>query len=66
MTKAIIAVAASILTAVWAMLRNGSDYVDLGPDHFVGADRVEAVNRLLKKTSSLGFDVTGIRETLAA
>ena len=33
--KAIMAVAASILTAVYFMLKNGVDYADLGADHFV-------------------------------
>ena len=32
--KAIGAVAASILTAIYHMLKNGTCYQDLGPDHF--------------------------------
>ena len=32
--KAIMAVAASILTAIYHMLKNGTMYKDLGPDHF--------------------------------
>ena len=32
--KAIMAVAASMLTAIYHMLKNGVDYRDLGSDHF--------------------------------
>jgi transposase len=64
--KAIMAVAASMLTAVWAMLKNDVDYVDLGPNHFVGRDRVKVLNCMLRKIGELGFEVTGVRETVAA
>jgi hypothetical protein len=52
--KAIMAVAAAILTAVYWMLKRGVDYVDLGADHF---DRTERT-RLARKLDELGFDVT--------
>jgi transposase len=64
--KAIMAVAASILTAAYHMLKNGVDYLDLGPDHFRSADKTKSVNRLLRKIENLGFEVTGIREKQAA
>jgi len=64
--KAIMAVAASILTAAYHMLKNGVDYHDLGPDHLRGADKTKSVNRLLRKIENLGFEVTGIRERQAA
>ena len=64
--KAIMAVAASILTAAYHMLKNGVDYHDLGANHFSGADKTKAVNRLLRKIDTLGFEVTGIREKAAA
>lgn len=41
--KAVMAVAASILTAVYYMLREGAPYRDLGPDYFDRLDR----NKLL-------------------
>ena len=63
--KAIMAVAASILTAIYHMLKNGVDYHDLGPNHFSGADKTKAMNRLLRKIENLGFQVTGIREKQA-
>jgi transposase len=64
--KAIMAVAASILTAAYHMLKHGVDYHDLGANHFSGADKTKAVNRLLRKIDTLGFEVTGIREKAAA
>ena len=64
--KAVMAVAASILTAAYHMLKNGVDYRDLGANHFSGADKTKSVNRLLRKIENLGFEVTGIREKEAA
>lgn len=48
------------------MLKNGVDYLDLGPDHLRGADKTKSVNRLLRKIENLGFELTGIREKQAA
>jgi transposase len=59
--KAILAVAASMLTAIYHMLKNDTDYVDLGPDHFV-KDRVRAATQLLRKLDRLGFDVAEVRD----
>lgn len=55
--KAIIAVAASILTAVYYMLRDGTHYQDLGPDHFSRIDRTKRANRLCRQLQQLGFSV---------
>jgi hypothetical protein len=44
--KAIIAVAASILTAAYHMLRTGVVYEDLGERYFDSRDRVKLVRRL--------------------
>ena len=55
--KAIIAVAASMLTAAYYMLRNGVDYRDLGADHFDRTDRVRTANRLVKRLGQLGYSV---------
>jgi len=54
--KAIMAVAASMLTAVYHMLRDQQDYHDLGPNHFDKADAASKAQRLLKKIRELGFD----------
>jgi hypothetical protein len=43
--KAAIAVAASILTAVYHMLRDGTFYTDLGPDRFARHDKTRAAMR---------------------
>jgi transposase len=55
--KAIIAVAASILTAAYYILRDDVDYRDLGSDYFDFADRKKAASRLIKRLSNLGFTV---------
>lgn len=54
--KAIMAVAASMLTAVYHMLRDSRDYHDLGPNHFDQTDAASKANRLLKKIRELGYD----------
>jgi transposase len=59
--KAIIAVAASILTAAYHMLLNGTPYRELGAHHFDRDDRERAAQRLVKRIQSLGYDVD-IRE----
>lgn len=64
--KAIMAVAASILTAVYFMLKNGTDYVDLGADHYIKNDRVKIAKRLLKRLGDLDFDVRDVRDRQAA
>jgi transposase len=56
--KAICAVAASILTAAYHMLRDGTFYHDLGADHFHRyAPEVQA-NRLARQIAKLGFKCT--------
>jgi len=63
--KAIMAVASSILTAIYHMLKNDTDYVDLGPNHFV-RDRARAATQLLRKLDRLGFEVTDMHDRRAA
>ncbi len=53
--KAILAVAASMLTAAWHMLRNQTPWRELGAAYFDHADRKKTVNRLLKRLHQLGF-----------
>jgi transposase len=55
--KAILAVAASMLTAAYHILKDGVDYRDLGADHFDCRDKVKLANRLLHRLRDLGFDV---------
>ena len=56
--KAIVAVAAAILTAAYWMLRRGVLYADLGADHFDRAGHTRLAARLARKLDELGFDVT--------
>jgi transposase len=55
--KAILAVAASMLTAAYHMLKHGMEYRDLGADHFTRRDRSKAIQRLVRRLSDLGCQV---------
>ena len=55
--KAIGAVAASILTAIHHMLKNGTRYQDLGADHFDRRSKGKHVLRLLRRLQNLGVPV---------
>lgn len=52
--KAILAVAASMLTAVYFMLRDGVAYRDLGAAHFDRRDKTKIIRRLVKRLADLG------------
>jgi transposase len=53
--KAVCAVAASILTAAYHMLRDGTFYQDLGANHLNRASAETRANRLVRRIASLGF-----------
>ena len=55
--KAICAVAASILTVIYHMLKNGTTYADLGANHFDRRSKDAKVNRLTTQLAKLGFRV---------
>ena len=55
--KAILAVAASMLTAAYHMLNHGVDYRDLGADHFYRRDKTKLANRLIRRLHDLGLEV---------
>ena len=55
--KAIVAVAASLLTAVYFMLRDEVPYHDLGVHYFDRHDTARAAKRLTKRLEALGFKV---------
>jgi len=55
--KAIVAVAASILTGIYHMLKDGTMYQDLGPNHFDAHAKERQKNRLLKRLADLGYAV---------
>jgi transposase len=55
--KAIMAVAASILTAVYHMLKEGKTYQDLGPNHFQRRNKDQQKHLLVKRLAGLGYAV---------
>jgi transposase len=55
--KAIGAVAASMLTAAYHMLKDGTLYQDLGAHHFDNRAKGKHVLRLVNRLQNLGFDV---------
>lgn len=55
--KAILAVASSMLTAAYVMLRDGVEYRDLGPHHFEQRDKDRVTKRLLERLRNLGVTV---------
>jgi transposase len=55
--KAIGAVAASILTTAYHMLKHGTCYHDLGPDHFDHRAKTAQTKRLVARLHNLGYAV---------
>lgn len=55
--KAICAVAASILTAIYHMLKDGTFYQDLGYDHFDHRAKAAHTKRLINRLQNLGYSV---------
>ena len=56
--KAIVAVAHSILVAIWHMLRQGVDYHELGATHFDQIQTQRLVRHHLRRLEELGLQVT--------
>jgi transposase len=55
--KAILAVAASMLTAAYHMLRTGVVFEDLGAHYFTQQDKHQITQRLLRRLQALGVEV---------
>jgi transposase len=55
--KAIVAVAASMLTDAWHMLRKGAEWHELGAAHFDRADATKTANRLIRRLQQIGHVV---------
>jgi len=55
--KAICAVAASMLSAAYHMLKNGTFYEDIGADHFDRRAQAKQVLRLVNRLQYLGYNV---------
>ena len=56
--KAVVAVAASIITAVYYMLHNEIPYRELGADYFHQRDKDQLTKRMTRRLREFGFDVT--------
>lgn len=59
--KAVVAVAASILTAAYHLIRDGQEYRDLGHDYFTRRDSDRVAQRLAKRIRELGYEVQIIK-----
>jgi transposase len=55
--KAVVAVAASILTAAYHMFRDGVPYRELGPHHFARVDKARLAQRLARRLRDRGYEV---------
>jgi transposase len=55
--KAIAAVAASMLIAIYHMLKDGTFYTDLGADHFDRHSKTAQTGKLLARLKGLGYEV---------
>jgi transposase len=55
--KAILAVANSMLSAAYVMLRDGVEYHDLGPHYLAQRDKDQATKRLIQRLRDLGVTV---------
>jgi transposase len=56
--KAIVAIAASMLTAIWHMLRNGTVWNELGAAYFDRNDPQKTATRLIRRLRQIGYTVT--------
>lgn len=56
--KALLAVAASILTAVYHMLKNAVPYRELGANYFHQRDKERLTAKMIRRLRDLGFSVT--------
>ncbi|HVP98698.1 MAG TPA: transposase, partial [Roseiarcus sp.] len=63
--KAICAVAASMLTAIYHMLSNGTVHQDLGADYFDRRSPEAKVGRLVRQITKLGYQVS-VQPTIKA
>jgi transposase len=56
--KAACVVAASLLTTIYHMLKDGTQFQDLGADHFDRRSKEVRAKRLVTQLAKLGFDAT--------
>ncbi len=53
--RAILAVAHSLIQAIWHMRRDGVAYIDFGVDHYQRQDKEKLTQRLVKQLERLGL-----------
>ena len=63
---ATVAVAHSILTIVYYMLKNNAPYQELGPDFFEMRRKTTIVKKSVKRLEALGFNVTIEQQSIDA
>lgn len=56
--KAVVAVAATILTSAYYILQRGTNYADLGANYFMQRNVTRTVNRHCRQLEQLGYKVT--------
>jgi transposase len=56
--RAAVAVAHSMLIAIYHLIKDGTIYQDLGPNHFDELDRQRITQRAVRRLQALGYDVT--------
>lgn len=62
--RAAVAVAHSMLIAIYHLIKDGTVFQDLGPNHFDELDRQRVTQRAVRRPQALGYDVT-LKEALA-
>jgi transposase len=58
--RAVVAVAHSMLIAIYHVLKNNTPYVDLGSDYYERFNREKKANYYIKKLRALGVDTTAL------
>ena len=56
--RAAVAVAHSMLIAIYHLIKDGTVFQDLGPNHFDELDRQRVTQRAVRRLQALGYDVT--------
>ncbi len=56
--RAAVAVAHSMLIAIYHLIKDGTIYQDLGPNHFDELDRQRITHRAVRRLQALGYQVT--------
>jgi transposase len=64
--RAAMAVGRTILQAAYHMLLRGEPYNELGADYLDQLDRERTAKRLLKRLDNLGYDISSVKDRLAA